>query len=242
MRVESSDNQDLDVHGGHRDVTGGAHRAAVFGISDGLVTNVSLILGVAGAHPATSAVRLAGLAGLMAGACSMAIGEYVSMKAQGELISREIAVEAEELRRNPVGETKELAVLYERRGLSKELALEVAKALMAHPVTALEVHAMEELGVATDSLGSPWKAAVASFASFAVGAFVPLAAWLFVGGAVAVMISIVVTAIVTLAVGASLAYFTGRSYVISALRQLIFSALASGLTYLVGYLVGRGTI
>ncbi len=242
MKADSSESPDVDIHGGHRDVTGGAHRAAVFGISDGLVTNVSLILGVAGAHPAASAVKLAGLAGLMAGACSMAIGEYISMKAQGELVSREIAVEAEELKRNPVGETKELAALYERRGLSKELAFEVAKALMAHPRTALEVHTMEELGVGTDTFGSPWRAAVASFASFAIGAFVPLAAWLFVGGATAVIVSIVVTGLTALAVGASLAYFTGRSYILSALRQLVFSAIASGLTYLVGYLVGNGTI
>ncbi len=242
MKADLPESPDVDVHGGHRDVTGGAHRAAVFGVSDGLVTNISLILGVAGAHPATSAVRLAGLAGLMAGACSMAIGEYISMKAQGELISREIAVEAEEIKRNPVGETKELAALYERRGLSKELAFEVAKALMAQPRTALEVHTMEELGVASDSLGSPWRAAIASFASFAVGAFVPLVAWLFTGGATAVGISILVTGVTSLAVGASLAYFTGRSYVLSALRQLVFSAIASGLTYLVGYLVGHGTI
>jgi VIT1/CCC1 family predicted Fe2+/Mn2+ transporter len=242
MKAESADEHEVDLHGGHRDVTGGAQRAAVFGISDGLVTNVSLILGVAGAHPSAAAVRLAGFAGLMAGACSMAIGEYISMKAQGELISREIAVEEEEIRRNPAGETKELANLYERRGLSKELAMEVAKALMAQPRTALEVHAMEELGVGTGSLGSPWQAALSSFASFAVGAFVPLVAWLFFSSATAVTVSILMTAVASLVVGAALAYFTGRSYAVSALRQLGLSALASALTYLVGYLVGGGQL
>lgn len=228
----------VDTHHGHRDVTGGAQRATVFGISDGLVTNMSLILGVAGAHVSANAVRLAGFAGLIAGACSMAIGEYVSMKAQGELLAREIEIEAEELRRHPQEELAELARAYEGKGLSRELAEEVASALMQHPKTALEVHAMEELGITADSIGSPIHAAVASFISFSVGAFLPLIAWLFTSGMVGIVYSAVISIVAALAVGLLLAYFTGRPYVRTAMRQVILSGAAAGITYLIGYLLG----
>ncbi len=160
----------------HRDVQGGVARASVFGVSDGLVSNASLILGVAGANVDASFVRLAGIAGLIAGAVSMAAGEYVSMRAQQELFERELELERLEIEHNPETELAELVQLYRNRGLSESTAVEVATQLMSSPEQALEVHAREELGVAPDALGSPVGASVGSFLSFCVGALVPLLA------------------------------------------------------------------
>jgi VIT1/CCC1 family predicted Fe2+/Mn2+ transporter len=178
----------------HRDIQGGAARAAVLGVSDGLVTNVSLILGVAGANPAPGTIRLAGLAGLLAGAFSMAAGEYVSMKAQTELLERELEMERVELRRAPDAERAELAQLYESRGVDPDVAGELAHEMMRTPELALETHAREELGVDPRSLGNPYQAAGASAASFGIGAVVPLMPWFFTHGTAAVLISIVLGA------------------------------------------------
>ncbi len=225
----------------HRDVQGGAARAAVFGVSDGLLTNVSLILGVAGAHPAAGVVRLAGLAGLVAGAFSMAAGEYVSMSAQRELIQREVAIEREELRRHPESEHRELVALYVSRGVPVGAAEEVATALSRDPELALEVHSREELGVDPGSTGSPMAAASSSFVAFALGALVPLVPWFFSSGEAAVVASIILGAVAALAVGAAVAYFTGRSYVRTALRQLGIAAVVAAVTYGIGTLVGTHT-
>lgn len=226
----------------HRNVQGGAARAAVFGISDGLVSNVSLVLGVAAAHPGNAFVRLAGLAGLFGGALSMAAGEYVSMRAQKELLERELDVERGELARRPDSERRELVHLYQTRGLSLELARELASKLMATPELALETHAREELGINPQSLGSPVQSSVASFFSFAVGAFLPLVPFLLVTGTTAVLAAIVVTAIASLIVGAALSAFTGRSWLWSAGRQLFICAIAGGATYGIGHAVGvRGS-
>ncbi len=222
----------------HRDVQGGAARAAVFGVSDGLLTNVSLILGVAGAHPAAGVVRLAGLAGLVAGAFSMAAGEFVSMSAQRELIQREVAIEREELRRHPESEHRELVALYVSRGVPAAAAEEVATALSKDPELALEVHSREELGVNPESIGSPSAAAASSFVAFAIGALVPLVPWFFSGGEAAVVASIILGAIAALAVGTAVAYFTGRSYARAALRQLGIAAVVAAITYGIGSLVG----
>ena len=222
----------------HRDIQGGAARAAVFGINDGLLTNVSLILGVVGAGPAAGVVRLAGLAGLVAGAFSMAAGEYLSMTAQVELFAREVAVESESLRRDPAGERDELVTLYIARGLRPEVADEVATVIMGDPELALRVHTQEELGVAPEATGSPMAAAVASFVSFAVGALIPLVPWLFTSGAGAVAASIVLSAATSVAIGTVLAQFTGRSRVLSAVRQLVIAAVAAAVTYGVGAAVG----
>jgi VIT1/CCC1 family predicted Fe2+/Mn2+ transporter len=222
----------------HRDVQGGAARAAVFGVSDGLLTNVSLILGVAGAHPAAGVVRLAGLAGLVAGAFSMAAGEYVSMSAQRELIQREVSIEREELRRHPESEHRELVALYVSRGVPAEAAEQVATALAKDPELALEVHTREELGVNPGSIGSPPAAAASSFGSFAVGAVVPLVPWFFGSGNAAVVASIILGAVAALAVGLGVAYFTGRSRVRTALRQLGIAAVVAAVTYGIGTLVG----
>jgi VIT1/CCC1 family predicted Fe2+/Mn2+ transporter len=222
----------------HRDVHGGAARAAVFGVSDGLLTNVSLILGVAGAHPAAGVVRLAGLAGLVAGAFSMSAGEFVSMSAQRELIEREVAIEREELRRHPESEHRELVSLYVSRGVPADAAEQVATALSKDPELALEVHSREELGVNPGSIGSPPAAAASSFGAFAVGAVVPLLPWFFGGGDSAVLASIILGAVAALAVGVGVAYFTGRSRVRTALRQLGIAAVVAAVTYGIGTLVG----
>ena len=177
----------------------------MFGVSDGLVSNVSLILGIAGAGTTASIVRTAGIAGLVAGAVSMAAGEYVSMKAQQELLQRELAVERRELRRHPKAETDELARIYMARGVDPDIALEVASELMKDPDTALEAHARDELGIDPQSLGSPWAAAGSSFVAFSIGAFIPLIPWLGASGSGAKIASVVLAAIAAAVVGVLLA-------------------------------------
>jgi VIT1/CCC1 family predicted Fe2+/Mn2+ transporter len=227
----------------HRNVSGGTARAAVFGVSDGLVSNVSLILGVAGAVASTnpSFVRLAGLAGLVAGAFSMAAGEYVSMRAQTELLERELELERREIRRRPENERRELAAIYRSRGVHPSTADELATEMMRDPDLALETHAREELGIDPTSLGSPVGAAVSSFIAFCLGAVVPLIPWFFAKGTTAVVLSVVLGAIAALVVGALLAQFTGRSPLKSALRQLFIATLAAGVTFAIGKAVGVGT-
>lgn len=227
----------------HRDIKGGTARAAVFGMSDGLVSNVSLILGVAGASPAPGVVRLAGLAGLLAGACSMAAGEYISVQAQRELLERELEMERRELELRPEMERRELAGIYRSRGVDAAVADEVAAQLSADPEIALATHAREELGIDPGELGSPWAAAASSFASFTVGALIPLLPWLVSRGSGAVVASVVLSTIAALLVGALLASFTGRSTVGSSLRQLAVAAAAAGVTVAAGTLLGvSGTV
>jgi VIT1/CCC1 family predicted Fe2+/Mn2+ transporter len=225
-------------HHRHRDVAGGSFRAAVFGVSDGLVSNVSLILGVAGADTSRSPVVIAGFAGMIAGAVSMAAGEYVSMSAQRELLQREVAIEARALREEPDVELEELTQLFVKRGIDLPTAARVARELSADPDVALEVHAKEELGVAPDAGGSPIGAAASSFASFCLGAFVPLVPWLFGSGAAAVVASLVVSTLLAIAVGTSLAVFTRRPVVRSAARQVALTLVACAVTSLVGSIVG----
>jgi VIT1/CCC1 family predicted Fe2+/Mn2+ transporter len=226
----------------HRAVQGGSARAAVFGVSDGLVTNVSLILGIAGAHPAAGVVRLAGVAGLVAGAFSMASGEYVSMRAQTELFERELALENHEIRTRPEGERRELVRIYESRGVESDVAGHLASEMMRTPELALETHAREELGINPNALGSPLKAAGSSFVTFALGALLPLIPWLVTKGAGAELASVVVAAVAAVAVGAALAAFTRRPWWWSALRQLIISAVAAGITFGIGTAVGVSTV
>ena len=227
----------------HRDVKGGSARAAVFGVSDGLVSNVSLILGVAGASPAPGVVRLAGLAGLIAGACSMAAGEYVSVQAQRELLERELEVERRELELRPEMERRELAGIYRSRGVDPTVADQVAAQLSADPEVALETHAREELGIDPDELGSPVRAAVSSFLAFTLGAIVPLVPWLVGRGTGAVIASVILGVVASLLVGALLAGFTGRSIVASSLRQLAVASVAAAITFAVGASLGvSGTV
>jgi VIT1/CCC1 family predicted Fe2+/Mn2+ transporter len=222
----------------HRQVQSGAARAAVFGVSDGLTTNVALILGVAGAHASSMFVRVAGLAGLFAGAFSMAAGEYVSMRAQSELLSREIHLEEAAQQADPVSEQRELADIYRARGLDERLAQEVAAALMRDPGVALEAHAREELGIGMDQLGSPIAAAVFSFLAFSTGALVPLLPWFFLAGSAAIVASVLGAAAAALAVGVIIGVATGRSRTRAALRQLAIGALAAGSTFLIGRVAG----
>jgi VIT1/CCC1 family predicted Fe2+/Mn2+ transporter len=224
----------------HRNIQGGTARAAVFGISDGLVSNVALILGVAGASPAPGVVRLAGLAGLIAGAVSMAAGEWVSMTAQAELLERELDMERIELRRRPESERRELVQIYRSRGVEPETAEQLATEMMRDPELALETHAREELGIDPKELGSPVAAAVSSFLAFAIGAMVPLLPWLLTRGGLALGLSIALGIVAAVAVGAALAGFTGRSMARSALRQLLVAAVAAGVTSVVGMAVGVG--
>jgi len=226
----------------HRAVQGGAARAAVFGVSDGLVTNVSLIVGMAGAHPPAAAVRLAGLAGLVAGACSMAIGEYVSMRAQRELLEREIDKERREIQRFPEAERRELAGIYLSRGIEHDLAHQLASAVMSDEELAVETHAREELGIHQGSMGSAVPAATSSFATFALGAAVPLVPWLVTSGTPAVIATVAAAGVLAIVVGVALGIFTGRSPARSAFRQLALSAVAAAIAFGVGSAAGRAGI
>ena len=222
----------------HRDVQGGAARAAVFGVSDGLVSNVALILGVAAASQAASAVVIAGVSGLLAGATSMAAGEYVSMKAQNELIERELRIEKESLANNPTGELHELQAIYANRGLDSDKALELAKAVHADPEVALEVHAREELGVNPDDIGDPVGAAASSFIAFGIGAILPLIPWFITAGNGAMIASVIVGLVAAALVGVLLARFTERSPARTAGRQVAWAAGACAVTFAIGSLLG----
>ncbi len=222
----------------HRDIQGGAARATVFGLSDGLVTNLAIILGVVGAHPKPAVVRLVGLTGLLAGAFSMAAGEYVSMRAQSELLERELTMEAEEIARRPEAERRELALIYESRGLDRARAAELAREMMRDPATALHTHAREELGINPANLGSPWQASIASLLATAVGALAPLLPWLFARGMSATIATIVVSAVFAAGVGIALSRFTGRSAIFAAARQIGICGISAAITYGVGTLVG----
>jgi VIT1/CCC1 family predicted Fe2+/Mn2+ transporter len=224
----------------HRDIRGGGARAAIFGVSDGLVTNVSLVLGIAGASPGGSIVRLAGVAGLVAGAFSMAAGEFISMTAQRELMERELDIEREALADSPTAEARELQSTYERRGIDAGVARDMVDQVMQDPVLALETHAREELGFSPAHLGSPVQSALSSFVTFAVGAFIPLLPWLITKGTVAIIWSVVLGAVASLAVGGILAAFTERSLARSALRQLLITAIAAAVTYGIGRAIGTG--
>ena len=225
----------------HRNIQGGAARAAVFGISDGLVSNVGLVLGVAGSNAASSFVRLAGLVSLVSGAFSMAAGEYLSMRAQAELLERELELERTEIRRNPQVERQELAALYSSRGVDPHLAEELAAEMMRDPDLALEVHAREELGIDPEQLGSPLGAAGSSFLAFAVGALVPLLPWFVAGGAGAAVASVVVGAVAAIGIGVVLGVMTGRPPLRAALRQLLVAGAAAAVGYVLGSLIGGTT-
>ena len=222
----------------HRDVQGGTARAAVFGVSDGLVSNVALITGVAAAEATGSSVLVAGVAGLLAGAASMAAGEYVSVKAQSELIEYELERERESIAERPQLETRELAAIYASRGMDKEQAMQMAEAVHADPEIALEVHAREELGVDPSSTGEPVAAAASSFFAFSVGAFIPLLPWLFSDGTATLVLSIVLALLAAAAVGWALAHFTGKSKLRTIVRQVGLGSAACALTWLIGSLLG----
>jgi len=227
-----------EIHHSHRDVTGGWLRPATFGVMDGLVSNFALVAGVVGGGASGKVVIVTGLAGLVAGACSMASGEFTSVSSQTELMQSEIEVERRELKIHPEEELKELAMMYEAKGLHPELALEVAKELTANPEVALDVHVREELGVDPNDLPSPWLAAGSSFAAFAFGAVIPLLPFIF--GAASVLPALLLSALGLLVTGGIVGRITARPFWYGGGRQLLLGGLSAAVTYLIGLAVGTG--
>jgi vacuolar iron transporter family protein len=226
-----------DPHDSHRSVAGGLARAAVFGISDGLVSNVSLVLGFAGGGVNASVVRLAGLAGLVAGATSMAAGEWISVSAQNELIKREVELERNEIINNAETETQELAYFYEQHGMSKDQALISARQVMTDTDRAVVVHTREEMGVDPDDLASPLSVAAISFLCFALGAFIPVIPWFIGTGTAAALASLALGAVSAAVVGTLIGVSADRPIPRTALRQVLILLVACGVTFLIGSLL-----
>ena len=220
-------------------VTGNALRAAVLGANDGLVSNLSLVMGAAGASFSSRTVLITGFAGLLAGAFSMAMGEWVSVTSSREMNEKRLDREAEEIATDPEHERSELVALYEQRGLTPDEAETLAARIMEDEDVALEAMARDELGLDPDELGgSPWTAAIASFLLFTVGAVVPVIPFVFAGGDLAVLLSVLVSSLALLGIGAAITLLTGRGAWFSALRQLAIGVGAAAVTYGAGYVVG----
>jgi VIT1/CCC1 family predicted Fe2+/Mn2+ transporter len=222
----------------HRSDRSGALRAGVFGVNDGLVSNTSLVMGFAGSGAAGSTILFAGLAGLFAGAFSMAVGEYISMRGQREAYEREIALEAEELRDDPEAETEELALIYRAKGLNAAEAERIAATIMKNHDTALDTMAREELGLDPAELGSPWSAAVSSLVAFALGAVVVVVPYLFSTGIAPLVTAVVLAASALFTVGSALGMLNGRAPLRSGARQLLIGGGAAVVVYLIGHAVG----
>ncbi|MBP9040599.1 MAG: VIT1/CCC1 transporter family protein [Anaerolineaceae bacterium] len=227
------------LEGRHRSTGGNALRAAVLGANDGLVSNLSLVMGVAGATLEGKGVLIAGLAGLLAGAISMALGEWLSVQSSRELYSHQIATEKEEIETAPEEEAEELALIYESRGLARTDARNLARQILANKETALDTLAREELGVDPKELGgSAWEAAATSFFLFALGAILPVAPFIFTGGMTAVFLSIGLSTIGLFLLGAVITLFTGRSILYSGFRMVLFGLVAAAITFGIGKLIG----
>lgn len=227
------------LEGRHRAGGGNALRAAVLGANDGLVSNLSLVMGVAGAAMNEKAILITGLAGLLAGAGSMALGEWLSVQSSRELYVHQLATEAAELSAAPEEEEEELALIYEARGLAPEQARAFAASMMSNPDTALETLAREELGIDPNELGgSAWEAAITSFFLFSIGAVVPVLPFLFARGTVALGLSVVFSLVALFTVGAAITLFTGRTVLFSGSRQVVFGLTAAAITFGIGRLVG----
>jgi vacuolar iron transporter family protein len=222
----------------HRGGRSGTLRAAVFGANDGLVSNLSLIMGVAGASSNNQVIVLAGVAGLLAGAFSMAAGEYVSMQSQRELFEHQIAIEREEMRVMPDVEEQELSDIYRAKGLSEADSDRIASSLMKDPETALDTKLREELGLDPNELGSPFGAAASSFAAFGLGAVVPLIPFLLTTGPAAFVGGLVLSFVALFVVGAAVSLVTGRGILFSGTRQVVIGAAAATITYTVGTVFG----
>lgn len=227
------------MEGRHRSAGGNALRAAVLGASDGLVSNFNLVMGVAGADLANSGILLTGFAGLLAGAISMALGEWISVQSSRELYEKQIATEREEIASAPEEEIEELTLIYQARGLDEQAARSIAQALMANTETALDTLVRDELGINPEDLGgSAWEAAITSFLLFAAGAIIPVAPYLFFQGTLAVAVSAALSAVGLFAIGAAITLFTGRPVFASGMRQVLFGLAAAAVTYLIGHLIG----
>ncbi len=227
-----------EIHHTHRDVNGGWLRPAVFGAMDGVVSNGALVAGVAGANTTTHAIILSGLAGLLAGSFSMAVGEWTSVQSQAQLVQAEIAKERTELERSPRAEEAELAALFRHRGLSSELATRVARELSGDPDETWRIHVREELGIDPDDQPSPYVAGLSSFVTFALGAFIPLLPYLL--GVHTLLWSLALGAVALLAMGGAVAKFTGSSLWVGSLRHLALGAVAVAVVYGVGAAIGAG--
>lgn len=223
----------------HRSDRSGSLRAGVFGVNDGLVSNTSLVMGFAGSGAANATVLFAGLAGLLAGAFSMAAGEYISMSSQRESYQHEIAVEAEELRDDPAAETEELALIYRAKGLDAEEADKLAETIMKDKAAALDTMAREELGLDPDELGSPWSAAFSSLIAFGVGAIVVVLPYIFGSGVAALITAIALAAVALFGVGAAIGLINGRSALRAGARQLTVGGAAAVIVFLIGHLIGH---
>ena len=227
------------LEGRHRSVGGNALRAAVLGANDGLCSNLSLVMGVAGASIDSHGILVTGLAGLLAGACSMALGEWVSVTSSRELAQREIRIESSELTEDPEGEGDELKLIYEAKGLSPGEAETMVRHMLADRASAIDALAREELGIDPKQLGgSAWEAAVTSFVLFAIGAVVPILPFVVTRGSIAVASSVVISAVGLFAIGAAITLFTGAPVWRSGGRQLLLGLAAAGLTFGVGKLIG----
>jgi len=227
------------LEGRHRTAGGNALRAAVLGANDGLVSNFSLVMGVAGAEVATQTILLTGIAGLLAGAISMALGEWISVQSSRELYEKQIRTEQREILQAPEEEAEELALIYQARGLDESSARQLAGQIMSNQETALNALVRDELGIDPKELGgSAWEAAITSFLLFAIGAIIPVVPYFFIGGLGAVLISAVLSAIGLFLIGAAITLFTGRSVLYSGVRQMIFGLTAAAVTYLIGRLIG----
>jgi vacuolar iron transporter family protein len=227
------------VEGRHRSAGGNALRAAVLGANDGLVSILSLVMGVAGANMANSDVLIAGLAGLLAGAGSMAMGEWLSVQSSRELYEHQIAIEKAEIAGHPEEEQEELSLIYQSKGLSEERARELAARIMGDKSVALDTLAREELGIDPEELGgSAWEAALTSFFLFAFGAVFPIVPFVFLNGMSAVFTSLAVSGVGLFIIGAAITLMTGRNIFYSGFRQVLFGLSAAGLTYGVGKLIG----
>jgi VIT1/CCC1 family predicted Fe2+/Mn2+ transporter len=229
------------LEGRHRSTAGNALRAAVLGANDGLLSNLSLVMGVAGANLAPREIVITGIAGLLAGASSMALGEWLSVKNSRELYEKQIGVEAAEIKANPEEEAEELTLIYQAKGLPEAQARQVAARLMKTEGAALDTLAREELGIDPHELGgSAIQAAITSFVLFAIGAIVPLSPFLITSGHVAVLASVSASAAGLFGIGAIITVLTGRSVLMSGSRQVAVGLGAAGITYLVGHLIGVG--
>ncbi|MEO6863797.1 MAG: VIT1/CCC1 family protein [Microcoleus sp.] len=227
------------IEGRHRTAGGNSLRAAVLGASDGLLSNLSLVMGVAGADLPGKSILVTGMAGLLAGACSMALGEWLSVQSSRELYERQIAIERREVEEVPEEEEEELALIYQAKGLPEAQAKNLAAKMMTNHTTALDTLSREELGIDPDELGgSPWEAAITSFFLFALGAIIPVAPFFLLTGQIAIYASLLLSGLGLFLIGAGITLLTGRSILYSGTRQVIFGFLAAAITFGVGRLIG----
>jgi VIT1/CCC1 family predicted Fe2+/Mn2+ transporter len=227
------------LEGRHRAAGGNALRAAVLGANDGLVSNLSLVMGVAGANLPGRTILISGLAGLLAGAFSMALGEWLSVQSSRELHQHQIELERAEIKASPDEEAEELALIYQARGLDEAQARSMASKIMRDEAAAVETLTREELGIDPESLGgSAWEAALTSLVLFAMGAIVPVIAFIVLAGAAAVMTSVALSALALFVIGAGITLFTGRPVVASGMRQVLFGLAAAAVTYAIGRVIG----